>query len=267
MGSACPPAPHRSRATGPTASTLQAFLSQNHIEEHLLTLLAHHLSPGVRRAVVADRGFARAQLFRWLRGHDWLFVIRIDATTHVSLTPDGPSAPAAEALRVRRGEQRWQPGGTYQQEERVPVNLLAVWDADQDEPWYLATNLATAQQTETLYRWRMRIECGNRDTKTGVLLREGGDDHALQNVLHLHRLLLLLCAADWLCGLTGLQALHDLPDPAPPVDPALDQALPPCAEDHPLLAQGPCLPPPVIPPADLVLRFPPGSVPLRLEDH
>ncbi len=58
----------------------------------------------------------------------------------------------------------------------------------------------------------MRIEAGNRDDKTGVILREGGDQHQLSSVLHLHRLLLANLCLHWLAALTGLQAQHDLPD-------------------------------------------------------
>src|SRR5438477_4758176 len=99
----------------------------------------------------------------------------------------------------------------------------------------------------------MRIETANRDEKTGVLLREGGDAHALHSLLHLHRLLLALCTAHWLCALVGLQALHDL-DPATPgsgeaATPTVPLALAPpdSPPTVPLLEQGPALPPPVQP--------------------
>ncbi len=142
----------------------------------------------------------------------------------------------------------------------------------------MATCLESADQTETLYRWRMRLECTNRDEKTGAILREGGDDHKLSSLRHLHRLLLALATLDWLLALTGLQAYHDLPaaaelasrrdldagakpNPLPPGDnvPAStpDRVGPnPAASAafgaDPLDAadpdqDGPCLPPPVLP--------------------
>lgn len=101
-------------------------------------------------------------------------------------------------LGLRPGQRIWCPEAYYNKEDQVPISLLAVWDPDQKEPWYIATSLTfapfafveTPEQTETVYRWRMRLECANRDEKTGVTLREGGDQHALTSVLHLHRLLL-----------------------------------------------------------------------------
>lgn len=244
-GRPTPPAPHRGRPTTPAAAAVQRFTSQPFVERRLIRLVWHLLSPALRGVLVADRGFASAELFAWLREHGRGFVIRIDAATHVRLAPDGPSRPVAEALAVRPGARRWVVGAAYTRHAQVPVNLLAAWDVGQAEPWYLATTLEWADRTELLYRWRMRLEASNRDEKTGVLLRQGGDRHALRNVLHLHRLLLALVAAQWLCALVGLQALRDLPDP--PRDAALDDAPPTTPQDSPLLAQGPAPPPPARP--------------------
>ena len=260
-----PSARQRQRQPTHAASTVQAWRSQNLIEEHLLDLVWHFVSPALRGVVVADRGFARASLFRHLRDAKRDFVIRFDADTWIQLPPDGPGQPAKVALALQPDQRRWVPGGTYHQHDQVPVNLLAVWDAGQEEPWYLATTLERADWAELLYRWRMRIECGNRDEKTGVLLREGGDAHALRSLRHLHRLLLALCLAHWLCALTGLQAWHDLP-PAPmvPPDPAVADARPAAAPapepalaletlapnrfpDPAVLAAGPAYPPAVVP--------------------
>jgi len=238
-----PPARHRGRIPTPAASCLRPFLSQNQIEAELIDLVWQLTSPALRPVLVADRGFARASLFQWLREQGRDFVIRIDTQTHLRLTPDGASAPVNRAVPLAPGERRWLVGIFYQQEEQVPINLLAVWDRGQAEPWYLATNLERPDWAETLYRWRMRIECGNRDEKTGVVLREGGDQHRLRNPLHLHRLLLAVCAAHWLCALTGLQAQHDLAQPDPAGQPAPPQPMPSAS----LPEQGPAAPPPVLP--------------------
>jgi len=119
----------------------------------------------------------------------------------------------------------------------VPVAVLAVWDVGQKEPWYLATNLDDDRTTEICYRRRMRIEAGNRDDKTGVLLRQGGDQHKLTSVLHLHRLLLANLCLHWLAALTGLQAHHDLAQPQA-VAPASNM-WPPDDPDFDLLDHGP----------------------------
>ncbi|HEY8743575.1 MAG TPA: transposase, partial [Chloroflexota bacterium] len=248
------------------AATKKAFLSQNHIEEHLLALVLRLVCPALRRVIVADRGFARASLFRWLLEHAADFVIRFDAETHVYLDPDGESQAAATALQVQRGEQRWVEQAWYQKEERVPMRMLAVWDQDAEEPWYLGTSLGRADWTAQCYRWRMRCECTHRDEKTGILLRCGGGDHQLTNVLHMHRLALALCLAEWCCALVGLQAWRELPAlpgasptlltseheantaPSPtPDQPPLEAAPPLIEPDASYLAQGPAEPPPPLP--------------------
>lgn len=239
----------RQRQSYPVASAqVRSWLSQNTIEETLLDYVWSFLT--IPAVVVADRGFARASLLRRLLHQQRLFVIRFDADTWLTL-PDGRSGTAAEMMALSPGEKRWLPEAFYGKDACVPTSVLAVWEADQQEPWYLATNLTDPLTTETAYRWRMRIECANRDEKSGVLLRQGSDQHRLTSPLHLHRLLLALCTLHWLTALTGLQAYQDLPsltDSAAETAPAspLDSALPD-TPDPSLLALGPAQPPPVVP--------------------
>jgi hypothetical protein len=211
------------------------------------------LSPALHGVIVADRGFARASFFQFHLHQQRSFVIRFDAQTHIRLPqPLGEGRPTAgsptEVLAISPGQRIWCPEAFYGKEEQVPIRLLAVWDPDQKEPWYLASNLGTPEPIETAYRWRMRLECANRDEKTGVILREGGDQHQLRTVVHLHRLLLALCATEWLCALTGLQALQDLPaaDVAPLPSPLPIQTREDLT-DPTRLTQGPADPPPIVP--------------------
>ncbi len=206
----------RGKRPAPAAAVPRSFLSQNMIEERLIEYVSGMVSPAYRLVWVADRGFARADLFRDLIADHRLFVIRMDAQTHIRipepLAPDRPcQGTPGEVLGLRPGQRLWCPKAWYGKEEQVAVSLLAVWDEGQEEPWYLVTNLESPELTETFYRWRMRLECANRDEKTGVILREGGDDHKLTSLMHMHRLLLSLALTEWLCALTGLQAWHDLP--------------------------------------------------------
>ncbi len=232
------------RRSAPAAAQVQRWPSQNRIEEHFMCLVAHLVSPALRLVWVMDRGFARAALFAHLQAQGQDYVCRIEATTHVQVTPDAPYRPAAEALALQPGERRWYPHGRYGQEAQLPGALLAVWDPGQEAPWYLVTTLPDATLVETVYRWRMRQETTHRDLKTGVLLREGDDHHALTAPRHLHRLLLALAVAEWVCALLGLQAWQDLPlvhkwgpdAPLPPPDPALP---PPVQPHRPGSAQPP----------------------------
>jgi hypothetical protein len=230
------------------------WASQNHVEEQLLHYLWSLVTPGQNIGIVADRGFARAGLFRWYLDQERRFVIRFDGDTWLYL-PDGRMGATKQVVAIRPGERCWIAHASYGQEDKVPIAVLAVWDIGQKEPWYLATNLDNNRATETCYRWRMHIEAGNRDDKTGVILRQGGDRHKLTSVLHLHRLLLANFCLHWLAALTGLQACHDLAEPQT-LAPALEQ-VPPDAPDSQLLVHGPAQPPPVIPHRGPPVRLPP----------
>jgi DDE family transposase len=247
------PAPGRRHPKpAPAAAGVTAWPSQNRIEAELLRLVQQLVSPALRPVIVADRGFARAELFQTLQARQQDFVIRIDAETHVQRNPFAVPGPAAQVLACPPGERRWHPQGTYHATERVPVHLLAVHDVGQAEPWYLAPTLPDAAASELLYRWRMRLECTNRDFRTGVLLREGDDHHALTQPLHVHRLLLALAAAEWLCALVGLQAWQEFAPPDGPPGTA-----PPAGASGPAAAE-PALPPPVQPHRGPTPRLPAG---------
>jgi hypothetical protein len=247
------PARRRHQALCAASAEVQYWASQNQIEDQLLRYLWSFVTPTQNIVIVADRGFARASLFRWFLSQQRQFVIRFDAETWLHL-PDGASGAVADVLALRPGQRVWLPHAHYGKDDRVPIAVLALWDVGQKEPWYLATNLATASVTETCYRWRMRIEAGNRDDKTGVVLREGGDDHQLTAPLHVHRLLLANLCLHWLAALTGLQAHHDLAAPHA-VASALETVAPDCS-DLDLLDHGPALPPPVIPHRSATLQLP-----------
>jgi hypothetical protein len=239
------PTPRRKGQPMPRAGAQVGYwASQNAIEEPLLAYLRSFLTPELPIVVVADRGFARASLLRWFLDRPYQFVIRFDGDTWLHL-PNGTSGAVKDLLALRPGDCQWIPQAAYGKDERLPVAVLAIWDVGQKEPWYLATNLANAQTTETAYRWRMCIEAGNHDEKTGVVLREGGDHHELTAPLHLHRLLLANLTLHWLCALTGLQAYHDLPASAQ-IAPELETVAPD-APDLALLDHGPAQPPPVRP--------------------
>ena len=250
---AVPPARGQHQPLQAASAEVQLWGSQNHIEEQLLHYVWSFVTAS-QPVIVADRGFARASLFRWFLGQQRQFVIRFDPETWLHL-PSGAAGAVAALLPLRPGERRWLPHAHYGKDDRVPVAVLGVWDVGQAEPWYLATNLADPAATETCYRWRMRIEAGNRDTKSGVVLRESGDNHRLTSVLHLHRLLLANLCLLWLLALVGLQAQHDLAEPAA-VAPHLEHARP-NDPDLDLLDHGPAQPPPVQPHrGDPVTRLP-----------
>lgn len=144
-------------------------LSQNRIIQTAVRQMRERIAAGVEPVIVADREFAVAAFFRFLKEQHCHFVIRVDAETwmlHERYTG------ALGSSGVQRGGRRmWWPGARYGKEEQEPVNLFAVWASEQKEPWFIASDLDDPRLVERLYRKRMKIEHGFRDWKHHLRLK------------------------------------------------------------------------------------------------
>jgi len=119
--------------------------------------------------LLADRGFGRAEFFRWLDERDVKFVIRVSGKTwieHQWFTGTIDNVP-------RRANRGWMYKSVrYRKNSPVTVNLACHHKEPAPEPWYLVTNMdITAQKTASLYSKRMGIEEGIRDCKSGLGLK------------------------------------------------------------------------------------------------
>jgi hypothetical protein len=147
----------------------EAEASQSEIVQKLVQTLKEQIPEGIRAIVVADREFASARFFQFLRSIRTAFAIRVDAETWIRY---GEYEGALGKLPIQPGGRRqWLVGAQYGQEAREPVNMLVVWQAKQEEPWFIATNLDAPQLAEGLYRKRMKIEHGFRDWKHHLKLK------------------------------------------------------------------------------------------------
>jgi len=182
--------------------------SQNQAEEQLILRLKEAIGdwPWV---LVADRGFARADLFAKLRSWDIRYVIR--AASNVWADTKGFSGPLGNVPRRARTA-RLYPGVRYHKSRRVPVNLVLVHREPAPEPWYLVTNMeGTARGVEKLYRRRMWIEECFRDAKGGM----GLGKLWLAEVERIERLLIVMAVVMMLALLVALKwrGEHGAKDP------------------------------------------------------
>jgi hypothetical protein len=173
-------------------------LSQNLIVEDLITQLRSRLGPAIQVVVVADREFAAARFFRFLKCQEMSFAIRVDAQTWL-LHPTY-SGPLGDIGLCPGGRRLWLEGGLYAKEEQEPVNLLAVWAQGQREPWFIASNLDDPRLVERLYRKRMKIEHGYRDWKHHLRLK---GTLKVRSAKHLGALLAALIVLYWFVCLLG----------------------------------------------------------------
>jgi hypothetical protein len=142
--------------------------SRNDVEERLILRLANLLA---KRSwvLVADRGFARASLFKNLADWHILYVIRacgrvwVESRTHRGILDN--------LVRCPRRMVRWD-NVLYHKKCRVPVHLVMTHREPAAEPWYLVTNIQGIKQVVAVYRRRMWIEESFRDAKSHLGLRK-----------------------------------------------------------------------------------------------
>jgi hypothetical protein len=144
-------------------------LSQNEIIQKMVSSVRQELTECIQPVIVADREFASAEFFRFLRSTKTGFVIRVDAETHIN-HPDYQGSLGQLPVKPG-GKRRWLMGALYGKEAKEVVNILVVWQAGQEEAWFIASSLDEAQLTERLYRKRMKIEHGFRDWKHHLKLK------------------------------------------------------------------------------------------------
>jgi hypothetical protein len=186
--------------------------SQNQIEQDALLLVVRALPKKVRPVVLADRGFARATFFAWLKKHRLDYVVRVDKGTCLT-EADGYRWKLGEE-GLKPGQLRFAPGvryGLYHGRPRdILLNVALCWRVSKsrmrdprrkrpEEPWYLATRLPSAKSAACWYWQRGWIEQSSfRDSKSRFNLK----GVKIGSPARLERLLMALGIA--LCWLTLL---------------------------------------------------------------
>ena len=100
--------------------------SQNQIEQEALLSVVRALPDGVRPVILADRGFAWATFFAWLRKYRLEYVLRIDKGTYLTEVDGRRWKLGEEGLRP--GQLRWARGVRYGlYHGRAREILLSTW--------------------------------------------------------------------------------------------------------------------------------------------
>lgn len=180
-----------------------AELSQNLLVQRVIREMLARMARGIQAVIVADREFASAALFRFLKAQGSSFAIRVDAETHVL---HRRYSGALGDIGIRCGGRRiWLEGALYSKEGRERVNILAVWETKQREPWFIASDLSDPRLVERMYRKRMKIEHGYRDWKHHLRLK---GTPRVKSAEQLSGLLLGVVALYWYLCLLGVRASH-----------------------------------------------------------
>jgi hypothetical protein len=181
--------------------------SRNDAEEQMIRQLLQALGehPWV---LVADRGFARVDLFKKLKDWGICYVIRACGNPWVQ-TPEW--AGQLWNLPRQAGRVRSYRNALYHKQSRVPVHLVVTHKEPAPEPWYLVTNLEDEAEAVASYRRRNWIEQQFRDAKTHM----GLDQLGVRAARRIERLMILMAIVMAVAILTGLKwaAEHPGEDP------------------------------------------------------
>jgi len=175
--------------------------SQNALEESFFVLLKEFLPKRAQVVVIADRGFARAEL-AWDLGVIGLpYIVRVCGK--VVFESEGYSGLLRD-MELYPGERLDLGWGFYRQKNPVRRRVAACWARGHLEPWLLGTNLRWGlKRLAGAFKQRMMIEELFRDEKN-IRYGWGLRQMKLSSVERLERIFLILAFAYILLLLMGL---------------------------------------------------------------
>lgn len=128
----------------------------------LLDELAEAIPQEMHVLVLADRGLRSGDLWRTIHGHGWHPGLRMQLTDTFRLAGERKRKPVRELVAKGRGLV-----GTGKAFERrhIAGTIIALWEADEPEPWVILTDGVPGEVGAWWYRLRMWIELGFRALK------------------------------------------------------------------------------------------------------
>jgi hypothetical protein len=138
--------------------------------EGLLSVIRESLSPSQRSRLlpIADRGYASSAFFRRLLKSQVAFCIRVPRRVLLAMAQQQLNLEFL-AAELQWGDCHFLTDIRYGPAQ-AKLNLLLWWEADQPEPWLIATTLSSAEETKRYYRLRMGIEEMFKDLKHSFAL-------------------------------------------------------------------------------------------------
>ena len=138
--------------------------SSAHKQLALLTYVRTLLPAGAAVFVVGDCEFGSVEVLKWLDLWHWFYVLRQKSVTGLWLEQSSEWKPFGHFLQ-KQGQSLWLGRGYLTAKEIYPTNLLIHWQAGEEEPWCLATNLPDCEMALHCYRRRMWCEEMHGDFK------------------------------------------------------------------------------------------------------
>jgi hypothetical protein len=189
------------------ANSWSFFMSQNAYEEGFFLLLKGLLPKDAEVVIIADRGFARAELGKQLGEMGLHYVIRVCGVVYF----DSPGYRGLlRELGLLPGQHQDLGSGLYCEERPVQRRVVAYWARRQLEPWLLGTDLDWPWRLiVAVFEQRMMIEELFRDEKN-IRYGWGLRQLRLSSSARMQRMFLVLAFAYILLLLMGLICKQNL---------------------------------------------------------
>jgi hypothetical protein len=174
-------------------------------QKALLAAIVPLVPPHTSVVLIADREYGSADMIRFCLEHGWHFVLRLKKNRWCRLR-SGP-AFQLEELPLRPGADWCEDGITLDDVPGARLSLSCGWstDADEDEPWYLLSDLPCGRPILARYVGRFSIEEMFRDFKEqGFRLEKT----RLRDPERVSRLVLCVCLAYVFALLLGEQVVE-----------------------------------------------------------
>jgi len=174
------------------------------VYQPVLEQVRTRLPAASRITLLADRGFLHEQLIRYTQQHHWHYRIRMLGSTLVQQPQH--AVRTVEQLRPALGYAHFYHNVTIFGTAIGPTQLVVAQSADApDDPWYIASDELTSQQTLTEYGLRFDIEETFLDDKSGGFQVQTSE---LQTPEALERLFLVLAIASLHFTSVGLEVVR-----------------------------------------------------------
>lgn len=171
---------------------------QKQVLRPVIRLLHHY-----KLVIIADREFHSIELAQWLHRQHLSFVLRQKCSTTFREKRQ-PFQPLFH-IPIQPGIRRFYSQVSFTQKKGFNrFNLAAYWKRkykgkQEDEPWYLLTNLPDLNSALKIYRQRFGIEAMFKDCKTGGYNLEGSKASP-DRLIRLILLIALAMTSAWLQG-------------------------------------------------------------------
>jgi hypothetical protein len=177
--------------------------ASNLVEQQQVLRPVIRLLKRYKLVIVGDREFHSIELAQWLHRQHHSFVLRQKCST--TFREKRQPFKSLDTIPIQPGIHRFYPQISFTQKKGFSrFNLAAYWKRkyrgqQEDEPWYLLTNLTDLKSASRVYSQRYGIEAMFKDCKTGGYNLEGCQASP-DKLIALMILIALAMTSAWLQG-------------------------------------------------------------------